>query len=164
VIGERWGVTGDEVARHYPCDDLVPTPTTELWRGVTIDAPPERVWPWVTQVRLAPYSYDILDNLGRRSPQTLQGLTDPRPGEHFTQVGGIVKAGQVLSVDPGHHLTARILGATLSYVLVPRGSCTRLLMKLVSNHPRWYGGALALGDWPMARRQLLNFKKLAEAT
>jgi hypothetical protein len=28
---------------------------------------------------------------------------------------------------------------------------------------RWYAPALAVGDWPMARRQLLNLKSLAES-
>lgn len=162
VIGERWGVTDAEVARHYPCDDVVPVPTVQLWRGITVSAPPGDVWPWVCQVRLAPYSYDWLDNLGRRSPKELRGLPDPRPGEAFTRVGNRVDAGRVLAVEPGEHLTARILGAVLSYVLVPAGGSTRLLLKIVTDAPRWYATPLALGDWPMARRQLKNLRALAE--
>src|SRR5690242_14291682 len=64
VIGDRWGVTDDETTRRYPCDDLVPFPSRELWRGVTVAAPPSAVWPWLCQLRLAPYSYDWVDNLG----------------------------------------------------------------------------------------------------
>lgn len=56
MIGDRWGVTDDEVARRYPCDDVVARPALEEWRGVTAAAPPERVWPWVAQIRLAPCS------------------------------------------------------------------------------------------------------------
>jgi hypothetical protein len=163
VIGERWGVTDDEVARHYPCDDLVPAPALELWRGVTVDAAPADVWPWLCQVQLAPYSYDWLDNLGRRSPRTLRGLPAPRPGERFSRVGGRFGVGRVLSVSAQEHLTAGILGAVMSYVLVPQGASTRLLLKIVLPEKRWYAGALALGDWPMARRQLLNLKALAES-
>jgi len=37
----------------------------QAWRGVGVEAPVEAVWPWVAQVRLAPYSYDWIDNLGR---------------------------------------------------------------------------------------------------
>jgi hypothetical protein len=33
VIGDRWGVTDDEVAYHYPCDDVVPVPVLQAWRG-----------------------------------------------------------------------------------------------------------------------------------
>jgi hypothetical protein len=61
------------------------------------------------------------------------------------------------------HLTATILGAVMSYVLVPEGSSTRLLLKIVQAGGRWYAPALAVGDWPMARRQLKNLKALAES-
>lgn len=162
MIGERWGVTDGEVARHYPCDDLVPAPVISLWRGVTVAAPVAAVWPWVGQVRLAPYSYDWLDNLGHRSPRTLRGLPDPVPGEPFTRIAGRVPLGRVLSVAPGSHVTGRIAGAVISYVLVPEGGASRLLMKLVTARPRWYAAPVAVGDWPMARRQLLNLKRLAE--
>lgn len=163
MIGERWGVTDDEVARRYPCDDLVPSPSLQLWRGITVHATPAQVWPWICQIRLAPYSYDWIDNLGRRSPRELRGLPDPQPGEAFSSVGGRFRVGRVLSVGHEEHLTATILGAVMSYVLVPSAGSTRLLLKIVTNQNRWYAGTLALGDWPMARRQLKNLKTLAEA-
>jgi hypothetical protein len=104
VIGDRWNVTAAEVGRRFPCDELIHDPAFEAWRGVTIDAPPEAVWPWVVQLRLAPYSYDWIDNLGRRSPQQLRGLPDPIIGENFTSVGGR-PAGRILAVSAGEHLT-----------------------------------------------------------
>ena len=163
MIGERWGVTDAEVRRRYPCDDLVATPAIQLWRGVTVRAPANAVWPWLRQLRVAPYSYDWLDNAGRRSPTTLLDLADPRPGDPFTTVAGRFDAGRVVSVQPGQHLTASIMGALMSYVLVPGDGSTRLVLKIVLPRRRWYGPALALGDWPMARRQLLTLKHLAES-
>jgi hypothetical protein len=163
VIGERWGVTDGEVARHFPCDDLVPSPALQLWRGITVDASRAQVWPWVCQIQLAPYSYDWLDNLGRRSPRELRGMPDPQPGERFSRIGGRFGVGRVLSVVHEQQLTATILGALMSYVLVPEGASTRLLLKIVMQGNPWYAGPLAVGDWPMARRQLKNLKSLAEA-
>jgi hypothetical protein len=163
VIGERWGVTDAEVARRYPCDDLVPVPALQLWRGVTVAAPADKVWPWLCQLRLAPYSYDWLDNAGRRSPRDLRGLPDPRPGEPFSRVAGKHAVGRVLSVAHEEHLTASIMGALMSYVLAPEDGSTRLLLKIVMEQNRWYSSLLAVGDWPMARRQLMNLKVLAEA-
>ncbi len=163
VLGRRWGVTDDEVARRYPCDDLVPRPAVELWRGVTVRATPAEVWPWLRQVRLAPYSYDWVDNLGHRSPRELRDLPDPRPGDPFSCLGGRWDVGRVLATVPGEHLTATIMGAVMSYVLVPHGLGTRLLLKVVVEHDRWYAPALATGDWPMARRQLLTLKARAES-
>jgi hypothetical protein len=162
LIGERWGVADEEVARRYPCDELMPSPAVQLWRGVTVHASPAAVWPWICQIRLAPYSYDWLDNLGRRSPRELRELPDPQPGERFSCIGGRFGVGRVLSVAHEENLTATILGALMSYVLVPQGASTRLLLKIVMKDNPWYAGPLALGDWPMARRQLKNLKSLAE--
>lgn len=33
MIGDRWNVTGDEVGRHYPCDDFVRAPTLRPGAG-----------------------------------------------------------------------------------------------------------------------------------
>jgi hypothetical protein len=167
MITDRWGVSEAEVARRYPCDDLVPAPVLQAWRGVTVHARASDVWPWVAQLRLAPYSYDWMDNRGRRSPQQLRGLAEPVPGEPFTAVGGR-PTGRILSVEPGVQLTARIMGVLMSYVLVPEGSPgdgrTRLLLKVAGTSGRWVAPLLSVGDLVMARRQLLNLKRLAERT
>jgi hypothetical protein len=164
VIGDRWGVTREETARRYPCDDLVPDPVLQAWRGVTVHAAPHRVWPWVAQVRLAPYSYDWIDNLGRRSPRDLKGLPEPVVGESFTAAFGGRSFGRILSVEPNEHLTGTIMGAFMSYVLVPLedGQQTRLLLKVVTAGGRVTAPLLAVGDLIMARRQLLNLAALAE--
>jgi hypothetical protein len=161
MIGDRWGVTDAETRLHYPCDDLVPKPAWQAWRGVTIDATPEAVWPWIAQLRLAPYSYDWIDNLGRRSPRELQGLPDPQVGDPFTATAGR-PIGAVVSAEPGVHLTAKLAGAYMSYVLVDASRSTRLLLKLAARNGRALGPLFAVGDLVMARRQLLNLKVLAE--
>jgi hypothetical protein len=162
VIGDRWGVTNSETLRAYPCDEFVTSPTMIAWRGVRVEAPAAAVWPWVAQVRLAPYSYDWIDNLGRRSPRELVGLPEPHVGDPFTTAGGR-KLGRIVSVDPGEQLTGTIIGAFMSYVLVPeQRHATRLLLKVVMRTSRWAALALSVGDLVMARRQLLNLKHLAE--
>lgn len=162
MIGDRWGVTAAEVARRYPCDAVVVDPVLEAWRGVTVDAPASDVWPWLGQVRLAPYSYDWIDNLGRRSPRALRGLPEPVVGEHFSTALGR-PVGRIVSVESERQLTASILGAVMSYLLVPDGERTRLLLKIVLERRRWLAPLLSVGDLPMARKQLLTFRALAEA-
>ena len=162
MIGDRWGVSESETLRSYPCDDFVASPTLRAWRGVSVEAAAEVVWRWVAQVRLAPYSYDWIDNLGRRSPRELAGLPEPEVGERFTTAGGR-QMGRIVSVDPGKQLTGTIMGAVMSYVLVPQDhGTTRLLLKIVMRVPRWAALGLCVGDLIMARRQLLNLKQLAE--
>lgn len=161
MIGDRWGVTDDEVARHYPCDDIVASPALQAWRAVTVRTKPDGLWPWVAQIRLAPYSYDWIDNLGRRSPGELRALPEPAAGQHFS-TAATRPIGRILSVATAEQFTGRISGAVISYVLVPKGDNTRLLMKIVAARGRWIAPLLSVGDLVMARRQLLNLKQLAE--
>jgi hypothetical protein len=161
MLGDRWGVRDDETSRRYPCDDFVSDPALEAWRAVDITAPANAVWLWVSQIRVAPYSYDWVDNLGRRSPRELSHLPEPRVGDNFTSSRGR-PLGRIVSVDRGEQLTGTIMGAFMSYVLDPEGDVgTRLLLKVVMQKTR-FPVALCLGDLVMARRQLLNIKRLAE--
>ncbi len=129
-------------------------------------ARPEHVWPWVAQIRLAPYSYDWIDNLGRRSPQDLRGLPEPVVGESFTAALGGRRFGRILAVASGEHVTGTIMGAVMSYMLVAvdDGLQTRLSLKIVTAGGRTIAPLLSVGDLIMARRQLLNLAALAERT
>ena len=162
MIGDRWGVSRSETSRAYPCDNFLASPTLQAWRGVDVETPAEVVWPWVGQVRIAPYSYDWIDNLGHRSPRELAGLPEPLAGDRFTTAAGR-SVGRIVSVDQGRQLTGNIGDVFMSYVLVPREpSGTRLLLKVVAQTTRWAALGLSVGDLIMARRQLLNLKQLAE--
>jgi len=161
VIGDRWGVSDAEVARRYGCDDVVRHPTLEAWRGVSVEADAAHVWARVKQVRIAPYSYDLVDNLGRRSPRELREVLEPQPGDPFTRAFGRDQ-GRVVSVVPGEELTARIVGAHMSYAVLPQGSTTRLVLKVVMGAHRWLAPAVSVGDLVMARKQLLTLARLAE--
>ncbi|GAB3260807.1 hypothetical protein GCM10027425_23930 [Alteromonas gracilis] len=162
MLGDRWGVTEAETRERFGCDDLVTDPALEAWRGVDVAAPAEAVWPWLAQVRAAPYSYDWIDNLGRRSPRRPLGLPEPVVGEHFTSCAGR-PLGRIVAVDPGRELTATILGAHMSYRIVPVGSeRSRLLLKIVMETNPLVARAVCLGDLVMARKQLLTLRDLAE--
>lgn len=49
-LSGRSGVTDDEVALALPGDELLPDPAWVVDRATTLDAPPERVWPWLVQL------------------------------------------------------------------------------------------------------------------
>jgi len=57
----RWGATNAEVRRSLPGDDLVPNVKVGYTQAITINAPPEEVWPWLVQIgygRGGWYTYD----------------------------------------------------------------------------------------------------------
>jgi hypothetical protein len=66
----EWGSTADERGASYPCEEFVPDADIAVFRAIDISAPVAVVFRWLCQLRVAPYSYDLLDNLGRRSPRS----------------------------------------------------------------------------------------------
>lgn len=172
-IASTWGTSPEERRLPYPCDRVMPHPEDALYRGVTISASPEIVFRWLCQLQVAPYSYDWIDNGGRESPSTLTpGLEDLAVGQSVMQIFQLVD----FALD--QHLTLRFKANSrvqrlfgdivISYCVVGKGaSSCRLLAKLVARHPPGVWGKLMRillpwGDLIMMRRQLLNFKQLAE--
>jgi hypothetical protein len=138
-----------------------------------VSAPAARLFRWLCQMRVAPYSYDWIDNGGRRSPRTLT------PGLDHLAIGqSVMRIFTLVEFAKDRHLTLRIkhgAGAfslfgdlAVTYLIVPEdaGRC-RLLVKLVSRYPPGFTGrlmrwGLPWGDLLMMRRQLLNLRRLAE--
>jgi len=62
----RWGATEVDVQMSLPGDEIVPAARSRETRAITIAAPAEQVWPWLTQIgqdRGGFYSYRRLENL-----------------------------------------------------------------------------------------------------
>ena len=172
-VAKTWGTDVAERALPFPCDRYLDQPDGVYFRGVTIHAGAPAIFRWLCQMRVAPYSYDLIDNGRRRSPRTLT------PGMDTLAVGqSMMRIFTLVDFAPDRHVTLRIKhggGAfrlfgdlAVTYLIVPletdRG---RLLVKMVVRYPRGLRGALMRwglpwGDLLMMRRQLLNFKALAE--
>jgi hypothetical protein len=62
----RWGATEEEFGRALPGDSILGEAAVQETRALTINAPVERVWPWIAQIgqdRGGFYSFDLLENL-----------------------------------------------------------------------------------------------------
>lgn len=173
MIGERarnWGVTPEERGLEFACDRHLPDPDDAMYRAVTVDASASTVFRWLCQLRVAPYSYDWIDNFGRRSPRTLTpGLDRLAAGQRVMTFFELVefKQGQHLTVVLDR-LTRLFGGIALTYLVVPvSAEHCRLVVKFVVRYARNIIGppmrlVLPPGDLVMMRRQLLNLKGLAE--
>lgn len=162
----HWGSTAQERARTWPAQELLPDPDLLLHRAVDVAAPADVVFRWLCQLKVAPYSYDWVDNLGRRSPRTLT------PGAEQLAVGQTVTTVfRIHSFVPGESITLLLRGKgwmAVTYAAVPVDAArTRLVVVLVTRRPRrpWTpltDALLAWGDAVMMRKQLLTLKQLAE--
>jgi len=167
---DDWGSTPLERGEPFPCDRLVGDPDLVLFRAVDVAARSETVFRWLCQLRVAPYSYDLIDNGGRRSPRTLTpGLEQLEVGQRMMLIFRLVE------FEPGVSITVlsegRIFGrVAVTYRVTDRGpGRSRLVAKVLVKHPRGgllsrlEGLVLAPGDLVMMRRQLMNLGALAEA-
>jgi hypothetical protein len=62
----RWGATDRELQQPLPGDELVFSGANTATRAITIQSPPEQIWPWIVQIgedRAGFYSYMWLENL-----------------------------------------------------------------------------------------------------
>ncbi|MDO9379982.1 MAG: hypothetical protein Q7T56_14140 [Nocardioidaceae bacterium] len=165
----RWGVTDAEVAASYTCDELRPGAAGRWLRGVDVDASPAHTFRWLCQLRAAPYSYDLVDNLGRRSPRTLTpGLERLEVGQQVATVFRLQSFvdGEEITLTLPPSRVARASGdMAVTYRVEPRAGGSRLLAVLrVRALPRPVMTALAWGDLVMMRRQLLTLSALASST
>jgi len=167
-VVEVWGSTDEERAASYPCDGLIDGADRVLHRAVDVEAPADLVFRWLCQLRIAPYSYDLVDNFGRRSPRRLTpGLDELEPGQRVMTIFRLVsfEPGRSITVDSETAVFGRVVA---SYVVVPRTEKrSRLVVKLAFTAPAGVHGSvlrtlLPAGDLLMMRRQLLTLKALAE--
>src|SRR5262249_32099458 len=182
AMGQELGPVSEE-ARVLPGDRILPRSRFQKTHVVTIEAPPERVWPWLVQMgrrRGGWYSWDLLDNGGIPSAsRIIPELQKLRPGDVLPvrpeEPGGF----RVLRLEPPSTL---VLGScspvsgrgppwrtSWAFHLEPIGEqATRLTVRArASYHP---GGrmevvrtALGLAHEVMERRQLRNLRRRAEA-
>jgi hypothetical protein len=157
TLGLNWGADSSERTAAMPCDPLLSGPVTRADRAISIDAPPVTVFAWLCQLRVAPYSYDALDNFGRRSPRERDpDLVHLAVGQRFMTVF------RLHSFVDTQHITLRTARVAVTYGVRPQGTGTRLHVRVMFGIPRFVGHLVAAGDLVMMRKQLLTLKSLAE--
>lgn len=180
----RWGATQQEVAAPMPGDNVVPRAQFCATRAITIEVPPEAVWPWIIQLgygRAGFYSYDLVDNGGIPSAdKVVDEYQELKVGDlipMFHETHGLAIAYKVDSFQsndwmlwvhrPHEHEPP---DSTWSWRLtgLPGGG-TRLVTRMKQDY-RWATPRLAtfnlvlmeFGDFAMERRMLIGIKKRAE--
>jgi hypothetical protein len=176
---ESWGARPDEIVAAMVGDHLIDDPAMSATRAIDLGCPPHEAFGWLTQMgfgRAGWYSYDLIDNLGRRSARRID------PEWQVTRAGDTVPGGPIdftaSVIDPPHAFVLSLLGQrlaghridfTLAYELSPTPCATgdpsgsrlvcRARAKIHGPARRLVVPALCLGDGIMVRRQLLGIQK-----
>lgn len=165
-----WNATPEEVTAEYPCDRYLTVPYQSFVRAVDVAAPVPVVYRWLCQLKVSPYSYDLIDNLGRRSPRSLtEGADDLAVGQKFLifELVEFVRDDHLTGVIADRH--RRSYGeVAVTYRVTPTAGGTRLVGRLnvgaTNRYERFRRALLSVGDAIMGRKQLLTIKELAEET
>jgi hypothetical protein len=174
-----WGTTREERTRVMAGDAILANPTDTTTHAVTVDAPPDDIWPWLAQMgyqRGGLYSYDWLDHvfgfLDRPSADRIL------PEFQHLAVGDRILLGPreeltVAAVEPPRALVLSYNAHAFEWVwqfgLYPiDGERTRLVTRGTERVPRTAGGWLMMrvmepAAFVMTRKMLLNLKERAEA-
>ncbi len=177
-----FGATQEETGMGLPGDQLVRAASRMATRAISIDAPPEQVWPWLVQLgqgRGGFYSYDSLENLIGLNIHSAQSIEQRWQN---LAVGDQVNLAEGMSLDvailePERELVLRggelpdevpapDFDFTWAFVLHPAGGATRLVVR-----ERYRAGGLAAAPmvsvamWLsalMTRKMLRGIKERAE--
>ena len=173
--------TAREHLLTLPGDELIRHAAGSLTHAITVHCNRRELWPWLIQMgadRAGWYSYDVLDNGGRRSAdRILQVLQSPSVGAVFPALPGRRDGFILLENEPTHWL---VLGwpapdgeliVTWSFMLIEIDeNTTRLIVRVrASDDYRFHGLPKAVGFWLarvvhfiMERKQLLEIARRAE--
>ena len=104
--------TARERRRALPVDAMIPDALFTSTHAITIDAPPEQVWPWIAQMgagRAGWYSWDAIDNGGTpSSTRIVPAFQTVAPGDLMPAIPGLTEAFVVTTADAPRDLVLTV--------------------------------------------------------
>ena len=174
---DRWDTSDQERSDTFPGDELLPSPARVTNRGVTIQAPASKVYPWLLQLgadKSGMYSYTWLENLmgcTMAKDETLHPeWHDLKPGD-LMKMCTSEKAPPPYVVAQVHPDQAVVLGHPegdkwadiWTFNLIPQtDGSTRLVSRTSTNMTGGFWDVIRPIAFVMERKMLLTIKSLAE--
>ena len=170
---KHWGIRlTEQRAAAWPGPRGDSSEVPEIWyRALSVHAPVDVLFRWVCQLRVAPYSYDWIDNWGRQSPRNLvDGLDQLRIGQKvmttFRVQDFLTDQYLILALWPPRGFFCSDLRLTYLCKRIADEKA-RLMVRVEIRYPKHpfrflIRLLLPIGDLLMMRKQLLTLKRLAE--
>jgi hypothetical protein len=176
---DRWGASAQEINASLQGDELVLSPNIGYTRGITIDASPEQIYPWIVQLGAGKggwYSYEWFEtNVLRCKNTNAERIHEEWQG---LKVGDKIKMCPDENMPPAY-LVARmdpnqaiVLGhqdgdkwvEVWQFILVPQqDGSTRLVIRSRSEMGGWFWNIMRPGEFIMMRGMMLGIRERAEA-
>jgi hypothetical protein len=166
----RWGAEPEDEKRKLPGDELLPQDGIQILHAVTINAPVEKVWPWLAQLgqdRGGFYSYEWHENLAgcemKNADRIHPEWQHRELGEtvHLHPAGGlkanVFQPGRALGLEGWGTFALEPLSSGRTR-LIARGGMARRVGAIA------YGLLMEIPHFLMERRMLLGLKERAEAS
>ena len=154
--------------------DFSNTDCRELLRYIEVGANASDIFVWLKQLRIAPYSYDFIDNIGRKSPDyIIENLPPLKVNTHYLlafhifgfEENSFIACRFCEPINPPLHLYMK--GLFLEYRIAEEGTRTKLWCKIkgyfntdISSKGFYF--IFSVMNKIMMTRQLKNIKKLSE--
>ena len=175
---DAWGATNDEIAASFTGDELVPSPRYVYSRAITVNAPPEQIYPWLMQMgaeRGGMYSYSWFETNILRCElinadlihEEWQGL---KAGDKVKMCPGTwgPPAYEVAVLETDHaivlgHQENGTWSDVWQFILVPQADgTTRLIARGRETKTGSIWDVIRPGQFVMERGMLLGIKERAE--
>jgi hypothetical protein len=182
---KNWGAADAEIKATLPGDDMVAQANIRYTKGVTIQAPPEAIYPWLLQLgvdRGGMYSYDWLENLFGLNVHTTDRIVPEYQNVQIGDFWRFTPKDYVLNPGPGLYVKQLLENEavllcfgmegkaedpcidTWQLVLVPQtdGSTRLLLRSNMAMKPELPIKLTYFAQFIMERKMLLTLRERAE--
>jgi hypothetical protein len=175
---DRWGATKDEIAASFSGDELVPSPRITYTRALTVNASPEKIYPWIVQLgaeKGGMYSYEGFEtNILRceliNADHVHEEWQDLKVGDPMKMCPGTSGPPpyEIAIIEPNHaivmgHKDKGTWVEVWQFNLVPQeDGTTRLVIRSRNSAQGLLWDVIRPGEFVMMRGMMLGIKQRAE--
>jgi len=175
---DRWGATKDEIAASFSGDELVPSPRITYTRALTVNASPEKIYPWIVQLgaeKGGMYSYEGFEtNILRceliNADHIHEEWQDLKVGDPMKMCPGTSGPPpyEIAIIEPNHaivmgHKDKGTWVEVWQFNLVPQeDGTTRLVIRSRNSAQGLLWDVIRPGEFVMMRGMMLGIKQRAE--